>query len=75
MPLVLKGIVATDDARRAVDAGVDAIVVSTHGGRQLDRSIATADALAGIVDAVDGACEVWAVRAEAEAERGVFASD
>ena len=45
MPLVLKGILAVDDARRAVDAGVDAIVVSTHGGRQLDRSIASADAL------------------------------
>jgi len=59
MPLVLKGILAVDDARRAVDAGVDAIVVSTHGGRQLDRSIASADALGPIVDAVAGACEVW----------------
>jgi 4-hydroxymandelate oxidase len=59
MPLVVKGILAPDDARRAVDAGVDAIVVSNHGGRQLDRSITTADALAPIVDAVDGRCEVW----------------
>jgi 4-hydroxymandelate oxidase len=42
MPLVLKGILSPEDARLAVEAGVDAIVVSNHGGRQLDRSIATA---------------------------------
>lgn len=59
MPLVLKGILAPEDARRAVDAGVDGIVVSTHGGRQLDRSIASADALGPIVDAVAGRTEVW----------------
>jgi 4-hydroxymandelate oxidase len=59
LPLVVKGILAPDDARRAVDAGVNAIVVSTHGGRQLDRVIATADALRPIVEAVDGRCEVW----------------
>jgi 4-hydroxymandelate oxidase len=59
MPLVVKGILAPDDARRAVDAGVDALVVSTHGGRQLDRVIASADALAPIVEAVAGRCEVW----------------
>jgi 4-hydroxymandelate oxidase len=59
MPLVLKGILSPEDARLAVEAGVDGIVVSTHGGRQLDRSVATADALAAIVDAVDGGCEVW----------------
>lgn len=59
MPLILKGILSPADARLAVDAGVDAIVVSTHGGRQLDRSIASADALPPIVEAVDGRCEVW----------------
>jgi 4-hydroxymandelate oxidase len=59
MPLVLKGILAPDDARRAVDAGADAVIVSTHGGRQLDRSIASADALPAIVREVAGACEVW----------------
>jgi 4-hydroxymandelate oxidase len=59
MPLVLKGILAPDDGARAAAAGVDGIVVSTHGGRQLDRSIASADALGAVVDAVDGACEVW----------------
>jgi 4-hydroxymandelate oxidase len=59
MPLVVKGILAPDDARRAVDAGVEAIVVSTHGGRQLDRAISTADALPAVVEAVGGACEIW----------------
>jgi 4-hydroxymandelate oxidase len=59
MPLVLKGILAADDARRAVEAGVDAIVVSTHGARQLDRVLSSAEALPGIVDAVGGRCEVW----------------
>ena len=47
LPLVVKGILSPDDARLAVEAGVDAIVVSTHGGRQLDRAISTADALPG----------------------------
>src|SRR5262245_60371964 len=59
MPLVLKGILAVEDARRAVDAGVDGIVVSTHGGRQLDRAIPTAEALGPIVDAVGGRCAIW----------------
>lgn len=60
LPLIVKGILAPDDAVKAAEAGVDAIVVSTHGGRQLDRVIATADALAPIVQAVGGRCEVWA---------------
>lgn len=59
LPLVLKGILSPLDAALAAEAGVDAIVVSTHGGRQLDRSIATADALPAIVEAVGGRCEVW----------------
>lgn len=59
LPFVLKGILSPDDARLAVEAGVDAIVVSTHGGRQLDRAITTADALPGIVAAVGGRSEVW----------------
>jgi 4-hydroxymandelate oxidase len=59
LPLVLKGILSPLDAGRAADAGVDGIVVSTHGGRQLDRVIATADALPPIVDAVGGKTEVW----------------
>ena len=60
LPLVVKGILAADDARMAVEAGVAGIVVSNHGGRQLDRSVTSAQVLAGIVDAVDGRCEVWA---------------
>jgi 4-hydroxymandelate oxidase len=59
MPLVVKGILSPDDARLAVDAGVEAIVVSTHGGRQLDRVIPTPDALPSVVEAVAGRCEVW----------------
>jgi lactate 2-monooxygenase len=54
LPILLKGIVHPDDARRAIDAGMDGIVVSNHGGRQVDGGIATLDALPGIVDAVDG---------------------
>ncbi|MDQ4034292.1 MAG: alpha-hydroxy-acid oxidizing protein [Chloroflexota bacterium] len=52
IPLLAKGILRADDATRAVDAGCDGVWVSNHGGRQLDTSIATADALPGIVDAV-----------------------
>lgn len=54
LPIVLKGILHPDDARRAVDAGMDGIIVSNHGGRQVDGAIATLDALPGIVQAVDG---------------------
>jgi 4-hydroxymandelate oxidase len=59
LPLALKGIVTADDARLAVEHGVDAIWVSNHGGRQLDRSVATMDVLAEIVDAVAGRAEVY----------------
>jgi 4-hydroxymandelate oxidase len=59
MPLVVKGILSPADARIAAEAGVVGIVVSTHGGRQLDRAISTVDALPGIVEAVGGRCEVW----------------
>lgn len=59
MPLVLKGILTAEDAVRAVAHGVDAVVVSNHGGRQLDRSPATADVLEEVVDAVGGRLPVW----------------
>lgn len=58
LPIVVKGILSADDARLAVEHGVDAIVVSNHGGRQLDGTIATADALPDVVDAVAGRVEV-----------------
>jgi 4-hydroxymandelate oxidase len=54
LPLVLKGIVRGDDAARAVEAGAAAVWVSNHGGRQLDTSIPTADALPEVVRAVAG---------------------
>jgi isopentenyl diphosphate isomerase/L-lactate dehydrogenase-like FMN-dependent dehydrogenase len=52
LPIVLKGVLHPDDARRALDEGVDGLVVSTHGGRQVDRSIAALDALPDVVEAV-----------------------
>lgn len=52
LPVVLKGVLHPDDARRAFDLGVDGIVVSNHGGRQVDRSIASLDALVAIRDEV-----------------------
>jgi lactate 2-monooxygenase len=52
LPVVLKGILHPDDARAAADAGVDGIVVSNHGGRQVDGAVAALDALPAVVDAV-----------------------
>jgi isopentenyl diphosphate isomerase/L-lactate dehydrogenase-like FMN-dependent dehydrogenase len=57
-PIALKGVLHPDDARRAVDAGMDGVLVSNHGGRQIDGSIAALDALPGVVEAVDGRAEV-----------------
>jgi lactate 2-monooxygenase len=54
LPIVLKGILHADDAREAVERGMDGIVVSNHGGRQVDGAIATLDALPGVVEAVAG---------------------
>ena len=59
LPLVLKGILTGEDARLAVEHGVDAIVVSNHGGRQLDRSPAAIDVLEEIVAAVPSGTELW----------------
>jgi L-lactate dehydrogenase (cytochrome) len=56
--LILKGIMETSDARAAVAAGVDAIVVSNHGGRQLDGALASAIALPRVVDAVGNDIEI-----------------
>ncbi len=58
LPIVLKGIVTAEDAALAADAGADGIVVSNHGGRQLDGTIATLDALPEVVEA-SGRCEVY----------------
>jgi 4-hydroxymandelate oxidase len=59
LPLVLKGILTAEDARLAVEHGVDGVVVSNHGARQLDRVSATVDVLAEVVAAVGGRAEVW----------------
>jgi len=57
--LILKGIMDPEDARLAVAAGADAIVVSNHGGRQLDGAPSSIAALPAIVEAVGDRCEVW----------------
>jgi isopentenyl diphosphate isomerase/L-lactate dehydrogenase-like FMN-dependent dehydrogenase len=57
-PVIAKGILSGDDARRAVDSGVTAIVVSNHGGRQLDSVPATMTALVEVLDAVGHQVEV-----------------
>jgi lactate 2-monooxygenase len=54
LPILLKGVVHPDDGRQALDHGVSGIVVSNHGGRQLDGGIGTLDALPAMVEAVDG---------------------
>ncbi|WP_226356038.1 alpha-hydroxy-acid oxidizing protein [Pseudonocardia sp. ICBG601] len=58
LPILLKGVLHPDDARRAADAGVDGVVVSNHGGRQIDHAVASLDALPGVVDAVGDALPV-----------------
>jgi isopentenyl diphosphate isomerase/L-lactate dehydrogenase-like FMN-dependent dehydrogenase len=57
-PLVVKGVVTADDARRAVDGGADCVVISNHGGLALDGAPATLPALPGVVEAVGSQAEV-----------------
>lgn len=57
-PIVLKGIQHVEDALRAVDAGMDGVIVSNHGGRQVDRAIGALRTLPGIVGALDGRAAV-----------------
>ncbi|MDQ4008795.1 MAG: alpha-hydroxy-acid oxidizing protein [Actinomycetota bacterium] len=57
-PLVVKGIQHADDARRVADLGADALVVSNHGGRQLDRAVTPLEVLPEVLDAVGGDVEV-----------------
>jgi L-lactate dehydrogenase (cytochrome) len=58
-PLVIKGVQRVEDARAVVDAGADAVVVSNHGGRQLDRAVTPLEQLGGIVAAVGDRAEVY----------------
>jgi 4-hydroxymandelate oxidase len=59
LDVVVKGVLRGDDAARCVEAGASAIIVSNHGGRHLDTTITTADALPDIVDAIGGKAEVF----------------
>ena len=59
LPVVVKGVLRPDDARRCVEAGAAAVWVSNHGGRQLDQAAATADCLGRVVAEVADACEVY----------------
>ncbi len=54
LPILLKGILHPDDARRAIDCGASGVIVSNHGGRQVDGAIGALDALPGVVDAIGG---------------------
>jgi isopentenyl diphosphate isomerase/L-lactate dehydrogenase-like FMN-dependent dehydrogenase len=58
LPILLKGVLHPEDARLAVEHGVEGIIVSNHGGRQVDGAIASLDALPAIVEAVGGRAEV-----------------
>jgi isopentenyl diphosphate isomerase/L-lactate dehydrogenase-like FMN-dependent dehydrogenase len=58
LPVLVKGLVASEDATLAVEHGAAGVVVSNHGGRQLDRGLASADALPEVVEAVDGRAAV-----------------
>ncbi|PYK68695.1 MAG: alpha-hydroxy-acid oxidizing enzyme [Verrucomicrobia bacterium] len=59
LPVVVKGVCRGDDARRAAEHGAKAVVVSNHGGRQLDTAPATCEALPCVADAVGDLCEVY----------------
>ncbi len=59
LPVVVKGVLRADDAQRCIDAGASGLVVSNHGGRQLDGAVAGADALPEVVNAADGKVEVY----------------
>jgi 4-hydroxymandelate oxidase len=59
LPVVVKGVCRGDDARRAAEHGAKAVVVSNHGGRQLDTAPATCEALPHVVDAAGDVCEIY----------------
>jgi isopentenyl diphosphate isomerase/L-lactate dehydrogenase-like FMN-dependent dehydrogenase len=74
LPIVLKGVLHPEDARTALNAGVDALIVSNHGGRQVDGAIASLDALPPIVEAVAGRIPVLldsGIRGGADAFKGL----
>lgn len=60
LPLLLKGVLHPEDGRLAAEAGVDGVIVSNHGGRQLDGAVSAYDVLIPLLEAVDGRAEVFA---------------
>jgi 4-hydroxymandelate oxidase len=60
LPLLVKGVLDPDDVRSAIDQGVDGVILSTHGGRQLDCAPTAGEVLPSVVEAVDGRCRVLA---------------
>jgi 4-hydroxymandelate oxidase len=70
LPVLLKGVLRADDAEAAVGEGIDGIVVSNHGGRQLDGARATIDALPAIVDACAGAAKRPVILLDSGVRRG-----
>jgi len=74
LPILLKGILHPDDARKALDAGMDGIIVSNHGGRQVDGAIGAFDALPGVLDVVENRVPVLldsGVRSGADAFKAI----
>ena len=67
LPLLVKGICHPDDARRAIDGGVDGIYCSTHGGRQADGGLPALDCLPGVVEPRPTACRCSSTPASAPA--------
>jgi isopentenyl diphosphate isomerase/L-lactate dehydrogenase-like FMN-dependent dehydrogenase len=59
LPILLKGILTAEDAALALEHGIAGIIVSNHGGRQLDGTLASIEALPDVIDAVNGRCEVY----------------
>ncbi len=59
LPLLIKGVLTAEDALLAVQHGVDGIIVSNHGGRQLDGALASIEALPEVAEAVEGRCEIY----------------
>ena len=59
LPILLKGVLTAEDAKQAVEYGVEGIIVSNHGGRQLDTALASIEALPEVVEAVAERCEVY----------------
>lgn len=73
-PILLKGILHPDDAKKALDAGMDGIIVSNHGGRQVDGAIGAFDALPGVLDVVENRVPVLldsGVRSGADAFKAI----